>query len=395
MKKRRVHKSVPSGPLPAKLSNDRRIVLLDQEPLREEAGRAARKKIGEMERLATSLEEFEKTMLPAYERWAVETLGALQAEEQQLNAKIAHLEHLLSRARLEAFFTGRDPGEIYSEIAREQQEWEERQAAGETHAPEPEEPFDPDAERNFSDDEREFRAYMRYACDNEPDQFSKREYKKLFNEYREWKQRRESECASTARKKEDVPARVKELYRVLVRRLHPDTGKSRNDPNIQRLWHDLQDAYAGMDVERLEILLALTDLHESGSAIRSTLFHLRKVAKEMERTVREMKSRIREAKASPAWMFWHAGNRDTIAAKFRAAAEARIRDAKNHIATLEEEIDSWKKCSPRKDRKKAESKSSKSQAAPPPVFGEADSGPVPKSSRKSRTGPEDQGFFDF
>ena len=376
MKKRR--KKTPPAPEPrfVKLSSDRRIILLDQEPLRAEAGRAARKKIGEMEKLSSSLEEFEKTILPAYTRWEEETLGPLLAEERQLNAKIDHLEHLLSTASLEALFTGRDPSEIYADIAREQQEWEERQAGGEPDRSEPEsepEPDeDPDAKREFTDEEREFRSYVRYAIGEDPDYFDKRQYKKLFNEYRDWKKRREEDCGSATQKKQDIPARVKELYRVLVRRLHPDTGKSRKDPNTQRLWHDLQNAYAAMDVERLEVLLALTDLHESGSAIRSTLYHLRKVAKEMERTVRDLKNRFREARSSPAWQFWHADNRQKVGAKMRAAVEARIRDAKNHIATLEQQIDFWKQDAGMSKRKAPKSK-----------------------GRKSKGDSSEQGLFDF
>jgi hypothetical protein len=376
MKKRR--KKTPAAPEPrfVKLSSDRRIILLDQEPLREEAGRAARKKIGEMEKLSSSLEEFEKTILPAYTRWEEETLGPLLAEERQLNAKIDHLEHLLSTASLEALFTGRDPSEIYADIAREQQEWEERQAGGEPDRsesePEPEPEEDPDAKREFTDEEREFRSYVRYAIGEDPDYFDKRQYKKLFNEYREWKKRREEDCGSATQKKQDIPARVKELYRVLVRRLHPDTGKSRKDPNTQRLWHDLQNAYAAMDVERLEVLLALTDLHESGSAIRSTLYHLRKVAKEMERTVRDLKNRFREARSSPAWQFWHADNRQKVGAKMRVAVEARIRDAKNHIATLEQQIDFWKQDAGMSKRKAPKSK-----------------------GRKSKGDSSEQGLFDF
>lgn len=395
MRKRRIHKPVGPDPSFVKLSSDRRIVLLDQEPLREAAGRAARKKIGEMEKLATSLNEFENSILPAYARWEAETLGPLLEEERQLNARIDRLEHLISRIGMEALFTGRNPFDIFEEAIREEEEWEEQQDRPETEAPESEEARDPDAERNFSEEEREFRSYVRYATGNDPDQFGKREYKKLFNEYREWRQNRESESASAAAKKEDVPARVKELYRVLVRRLHPDTGKSRNDPNSQRLWHDLQHAYAGMDVERLEILLALTDLHESGGAIRSTLYHLRKVAKEMERTVREMKSRFRDAKSSPAWTFWHSSNREKTAEKFRAAVQVRIRDAKKHIATLEEEIDFWKKNSPRRNKKKPVAKGPKSKKAPPPAFGEKAAAPPPKSSRKSTKGSKEQGLFDF
>lgn len=397
MNKKRKKLPATAEPCHVKLSSERRIILLDQQPLREEAGRAARKKIGEMEKLNTSLSEFEKTIRPAYERWEAEMLGPLLAEERHLIAKISHLEHLIDRAGLEALFTGRNTKKIYEEIAREQQEWEERQAAGESEAPrpEPEEPYDPDAEREFPDDEREFRAYVRYACGKEPDRFTKLEYKKLFDEYLKWKKKREGEAGSVGRKKEDVPARVKELYRVLVRRLHPDSGKSRNDPSIQRLWHDLQNAYAAQDVERLEVLLAMTDLHESGSAVRSTLFHLRKVAKEMENAVRELKARFREARTSPAWAFWHSDNREKAGAKIRAATEARIREAKNHITILESEISFWKQDASQPTRRGPRSASHKAKKTSPPNSEDAEPSPNSTPPGKQSSASKDQRFFDF
>jgi hypothetical protein len=56
----------------------------------------------------------------------------------------------------------------------------------------------------------------------------------------------------------------------------------------------------------------------------------------------------------------------------RAAVEARIRDAKNHLATLEKEIDLWKKDAGMSGRK----------------------GPQAKG-RKPKDESSDQGFFDF
>ena len=207
--------------------------------------------------------------------------------------------------------------------------------------------------------------------------------------------KREGEGGSVGRKKEDVPARVKDLYRVLVRRLHPDTGKSRNDPSIQRLWHDLQNAYAAQDVERLEVLLAMTDLHESGSAVRSTLFHLRKVAKEMENAVRELKARFREARTSPAWAFWHSDNREKAGAKIRAATEARIREAKNHITILESEINLWKQDARQPTKRGPGSMNHKAKKTSPPIFGDTE--PTPHSTPPHKQGgtSKDQGFFDF
>jgi hypothetical protein len=184
---------------------------------------------------------------------------------------------------------------------------------------------------------------LRNACGESPDSLGKQEYKRLFAEYRRWRQQMGAATSAASQSKaKDVPARVKEIYRILVRRLHPDTGKFRHDAQTERLWHDLQAAYSATDLERMEVLLAITDLHESGEAIRSTLFHLRQVAKEMTSTLRDLKKKILQVKKTDAWKFWHADNRDKVAKKIRDAVEERIKNEKRHLARLEEEIQEWK-----------------------------------------------------
>jgi hypothetical protein len=56
-----------------------------------------------------------------------------------------------------------------------------------------------------------------------------------------------------------VDARVRELYRRLVRRLHPDL-RADGSTAVSTLWHEAQEAYAASDVARMEILLALSDI---------------------------------------------------------------------------------------------------------------------------------------
>ena len=64
-----------------------------------------------------------------------------------------------------------------------------------------------------------------------------------------------------------VDARVKELYRRLVRRLHPDL-RADGSAAVSGLWHEVQEAYEAGDVARMEILLALSDI-ETKRIVRS------------------------------------------------------------------------------------------------------------------------------
>ena len=335
-------------------SKDRRLVLLDQQPLREEAGGEAKRIMREVNEHAEMLAEFDRTMRPAYERWEAENLGPLLEEERRLHAKIADLEHRIDLADFESYFTGRDPFEIFEETGQES----EPEDANEN--PEDNAPPEPDPDEGFDPEERDFRSYVRFIFGDDPDDLGKAKYKRLFEDYRRWRAKMGGANNSTKPKADDIPARVKEIYRTLVRRLHPDTGRERSNPQTRKLWDDLQQAYAALDLERMEVLLAITDLHESGSAVRSTLYHLRQVARQLRGQLDGLKVRLRQARKSPAWTFWHAKNRTQAGEKIRATVLARIRSAKEELASLEEEVEHWKEQARRK--KERSSKPSRQKA---------------------------------
>lgn len=353
-------------------SADRRIVLLDQQPLREEAGGEAKRIMRQVHEHSEKLAEFDRTIRPAFERWETENLGLLLDEERRLNAKIAELEHRINYADFEALFTGRDPFEVFEESERESAEEE----SAESHNPQEEPPpGEPDPDEGYDPEERDFRSYVRFIFGDEPDELSPAKYKRLFEDYRRWRAKMGMSRSPGRTQTKDTPSRVKEIYRILVRRLHPDTGSDRSNPQTRRLWDDLQQAYASCDLERMEVLLAITDLHESGSAARSTLFHIRQVSRQLRTQLDGLKVRLRQVKKSPAWTFWHAKDRKVAGEKIRAAVVARIAEAKKNLGTLEEEIKRWKEQARRIRERPAKSS--------------------PKKPRKKKTFDDGQQFFDL
>lgn len=393
MKRRRPKSFGVPTPPHVRYSKDRRIVLLDQQPLREEAGGEAKRIMREVNEHAEKLAEFDRTILPAFERWETENLGSLLDEERRLNAKIGELERLLDFADFEALFTGRDPYEIFEEAKREfagDTPRDSENESGDSPPPEPE----PDPDEGFDPEERDFRSYVRFVFGDDPDSIGKRKYQRLFDDYRRWRGKMGAGRPAARRDSKDIPARVKEIYRILVRRLHPDTGRDRTNPQTRRLWDDLQEAYAAQDLERLEVLLAITDLHESGSAMRSTLFHLRQVARQLRTQLDGLKLRLLQAKKSPAWSLWHAKNRPSAEKKLRAAVEKRVESAKIQLADLEAEVARWKEESERKKARKRRPKS----AAPgwdQPAAKPHEKAPVAKRGKKKSSGADEQDLFDF
>src|SRR5207247_4056351 len=83
-----------------------------------------------------------------------------------------------------------------------------------------------------------------------------------------------------------IDPRVKEIYRRLVRRLHPDL-RADGDATVSSLWHEIQEAYASGDVARMELLLALSDLSNAPGA-STTLSQIRSPLSELTRSVRAL-----------------------------------------------------------------------------------------------------------
>ncbi len=96
--------------------------------------------------------------------------------------------------------------------------------------------------------------------------------------------------------------RIKEIYRLLVRRLHPDTQTERN-PRVMSLWHDVQAAYESHDLERLEMLLTLTDIVSDSSQAQAGLGEIRSLTAHLRNAVQELARNLQDARNDPAWDF--------------------------------------------------------------------------------------------
>jgi hypothetical protein len=107
-----------------------------------------------------------------------------------------------------------------------------------------------------------FEDFLSTALFLDPKDLTKGEYEQLFAEF-------EKELFGAKAKKKPVKARdggkreeaagqdrIKEIYRMLVRRLHPDT-RADGDATVSALWHQVQEAYEARDLDRMETLLAL------------------------------------------------------------------------------------------------------------------------------------------
>ena len=361
--KKRSTKNKPAAHAP--LSKDRRIILIDQIPLRKAAEKDALKGLRESAKLRATLEEFERRILPEYQRWEDVHLAPLLQEERAIEAKLQELSQILQQVMFERLFTGCSAAEAFENVMEAKEAAEDSQRRDASDADHDAGIPDFEEDEGLSDEERAFRSYLRFAHGIDPTQLAKSEYRRLFAEFQSKFHMGKSNIPRKALEK-DIPARVKELYRILVRRLHPDTGQTQRDPLMERLWHELQDSYEKQDIDRMELLLAMTDLQSGQKGMKSTLFHMRRAAAEFLRAAREMKGQLRKARSTPAWIFYHAPDREKVAASLRRDVATRVSQAQHSLAKMQAQLDSLIK------RKSSRSKNGRTSSQ-----------------------VEDQGFFDF
>lgn len=295
-------------------------------------------------RLREKITHHHRAVIPTYERWLQAVFGKQLAEEAALDARIAELEDLAAEVAALKFWSDCSEREAYEQIqrARKKQRPEASQEA----------PPEEDADSGFSDEERIFREFLRQSLGEDPDDIPRKQYRQFFQEFQEATGRsadsqRYPPQSGRPQRRSKVSSQIKELYRILVRKLHPDSGAD-YDGEAERLWHDLQEAYKDHDLERMEILLALTEIHDGTDAPRTGIFHIRKVTAGFMRSARDLQAQLRKLALDPAARFAAARDREAFTRQFRAKLSRRLASARSHLAKLEALVASWTQ--PRKRR---------------------------------------------
>lgn len=130
---------------------------------------------------------------------------------------------------------------------------------------------------------------------------------------------------------------AKELYRMIVRRLHPDHHGHMNDAR-KNLWHETQQAYRSRDINTLYSILARCDGGEAGIGDYTPVSLIRRLTLQFKKTLRSINSEIRRVKSDFAWDYENRIRDRRFVSRIRFDLENECRDAewqlKSIVATL-------------------------------------------------------------
>ena len=327
------------------------IVLIDQEPLRARTATDCSEAIARLNRARAGWHHFERKDKPAFVRWRAREFGALLSRAREVEMQIRDYQTLVHEVEMEMRRSFQDAHSAYQRVM-----FRRANPAGAGEAEEPGATREKrGATRKLSDFEKEalFQEWVKRSLGTNPDKMDDEAYTTTFEAFKSHMFRAAPEEPASPNvqrlrsnrrviededeKEQDVAAadsRVKELYRRLVRRLHPDL-RADGSAAVSALWHEVQEAYAASDVARMEILLALSDLEANRIADQS-LSQMRAVLVELERSLRALEKSLLEAESEEAWDFARIGPSPDLRLrverqlKFDLAARTRRLDLLTH-----------------------------------------------------------------
>ncbi len=341
------------------------IVLLDQEPLRKKAALDCSREMARLEKLRSQWTRFEREDRPQFERWMAHNFGALLTELREGDRIIHERRSLIEEVHEAVYF-----GEARTLKAAYKFVLERRNAPDVDEPP----PFagsdgtDPFFDfRDQAADEEEVEMLFEEFLDAHfgvfVESLSKKDYARLFAKFKQevlGQAPQDSEKEPPRATKPSVTekpetARIKELYRQLVRRLHPDV-RTDASPAATALWHEVQDAYSAGNLERLETLFALSELTDATISSGTSLHQLRSAFKELKRSVQSVLRSLSSAKKDPAWNFGatteHSALRTRIEREMKRDRAAQL----EVLAEMDALIASWEKPNRKRKAPKAKSK---------------------------------------
>jgi hypothetical protein len=243
----KTNKGKRATPAAHKRSKDQQIVLLDQRPLRHKAASKCSQAMARLERAKAEWKRFQQNDKAAFDRWMASTFGALLSRLREIEAIVRAREALVEEVEMEMAFGGaRNPRAAYGKVQKRRnnpQPEVDREAA----PPPPwedDEGFKGSPFGDMPEFEQEilFEDFLRVVMGLNPERMNERKYEQMFADFKAHvlgQERPEPLPPPVPLKSEQ--SRLKELYRQLVRRLHPDT-KADDDVAVSAIWHEVQEA---------------------------------------------------------------------------------------------------------------------------------------------------------
>ena len=333
------------------------IVVIDQEPLRRTAAAACTDAMARLEKARAGWHRFEREDKPAFARWRAREFGPLLSTAREIEEQIRERQSLIHEVEMEMRRGFQDAHRAYQRVMFRR---ENPSAASEEEADVTSR--DSGEARRLSEFEQEalFQEWVQKSLGTNPDKMDDEAYSTTFEAFkthmfrsapeepRPRDTKRAAERTRTGTDEEEereealapVDVRIKELYRSLVRRLHPDL-RADGIAAVSGLWHEVQEAYLANDVARLEILLALSEIESDHVGEGTSLFQMRSLRIQLRRAFAALEKSLLEAEGEDTWNFARAGANEELRLRVERELKANLATRTMRLDLLARTIAAW------------------------------------------------------
>lgn len=252
-----------------------------------------------LDKATRDLHRHEEVDVPAFDSWLHRTFPLLVTALRELHAEVGAKAHKVQAVHAQAAYAGGSPKRIW----RQQKEWDKN----------PKPAAEDERESEFDDDDGRSTGPRHEA---EPEDFER-----------------------VAGPAPSLSARA--IYRRLVQRLHPDRGGEWT-PTRQRLWHEVQQAWAAADTDWLSRLEVDWETANEVVGPNSPLSHLRRAIAELDAARRDTERKLSAYRRSPQWRFTrNEKNRPLLHRRILSEFEYDLSFLKRQLDHLNATIAAW------------------------------------------------------
>jgi len=305
----------------------RALVLADGAEIRRKIKKDYEKALRDLNNSRRQLDQFHQKDQPEFTRWLHSHFGALLTEIRELGQKIAADEAFIFLVEGEVMFGGASHARAYQRVMAARDQPEPPPPTGGGGEPEAEQ-FG--ARPEFSDPEEDEDDPLNAFFDE------------VFGPGARPQDRRGRPAGQQhASAAPHAASRLKELYRALVRRLHPDSQREMT-PQKTEWWHQAQTAYEAGDAEQLEVILTLCEIGDSGTTAHTSASLLQRITAQLKSSLRQFNRQLAKLRREPAWNFSRRADLELVAVRMRRDLTQELEQLREAWQETQELIASWK-----------------------------------------------------
>jgi len=308
----------------------RALVLADGAEIRRKIKKDYEKALRDLNNSRRQLDQFHQKDQPEFTRWLHSHFGALLTEIRELGQKIAADEAFIFLVEGEVMFGGASHARAYQRVMAARDQPEPPPPTGGGGEPEAEQ-FG--ARPEFSDPEEDE--------DDPLNAFFDEVFGGFGPGARPQDRRGRPAGQQHASAAPHAASRLKELYRALVRRLHPDSQREMT-PQKTEWWHQAQTAYEAGDAEQLEVILTLCEIGDSGTTAHTSASLLQRITAQLKSSLRQFNRQLAKLRREPAWNFSRRADLELVAVRMRRDLTQELEQLREAWQETQELIASWK-----------------------------------------------------